>query len=216
MICHGDQAGVKAMKKRLLFCGVGVFLIPVVLFISRDLISTQEDQLYAEIAWTSDAEKPFRIAVNSVNIIEESLFFDEKRNSFSRTDVPEKRLVLDYTIENVTDNNYKDVQYSVALNEAVTPFIADGNTTYKQDKMDVFSEKMVKNLSKQKINLIKGHPVIWGFDTSWGIMLTTPEGLKTYFNLSESGIYDALKCIEVHIYWDGGEQHEIIELELHN
>lgn len=44
--------------------------------------------------------------------------------------------------------------------------------------------------------------------------MTGADVLRTDYELELSGIYTALKNMEVEIRWDGGSQREVLEIEL--
>lgn len=135
-------------------------------------------------------------------------------NSSTNTVDYHDRLVIKVSIENKTDNDYKNVEYYLRLNEEVKPYIASGIIEFPQEKMDVVSQKKFNELKeKGKLNSMES-PVLWGFEHEWNMSLTTEEYLKNYFNLSPNDFKNALKSITVTIHWDKGEQVENIPIQL--
>ena len=121
-----------------------------------------------------------------------------------------KRLQIIVDIDNISDEDYKNVTYSLTLNKEVEPYIANGIITFVEDsKINVISyenEKVIKDNNAEVS--------VTGFQHEWDMLLTTKDDLTEYWGIAQNGIYDALKAVTVEITWNGGKQEETVPLNL--
>ncbi len=152
----------------------------------------------------------FDVNIEEAYILTQDLDVDDVADTVEGLD----HLVLKVSIENNTDQDYKNVEYYIGLNEEVKPYIASGIIEFHQEKMDVVSKGKINEL-KEKGELYSGEtPAICGFEHEWNIPLTNEVYLKNHFKLSPDGLEDALQSMTVMIRWDGGKQTEIVPVHL--
>lgn len=148
-------------------------------------------------------QQPFSVNLKRAEIVE-----DESEGQ-SR-----KRLLLEVSIINQSAENYPNTEYVLKLNEEVRPFISSQILEFHQEKRDIYSLEECMASDEKGIKQLDGKPMTYAFNHSWSMLLTTEDDLKTYYELESAEIYSALKNMEVEIYWDGGNQREILEIKL--
>ena len=155
-------------------------------------------------------QKVFDVNIEEAYILTQELDADVVADTVEGLD----HLVLKVSIENNTDQDYKNVEYYIGLNEEVKPYVASGIIEFHQEKMDVLSKGKINEL-KEKGELYSGEtPAICGFEHEWNIPLTNEVYLKNHFKLSPDGLENALQSMTVMIRWDGGKQTEIVPVHL--
>ena len=142
--------------------------------------------------------------------VEEKKVFSVTADAKISNDEGNKRLQIIVDIDNISDEDYKNVTYSLTLNKEVEPYIANGIITFVEDsKINVISYENEKIIKDNNAELS-----VTGFQHEWDMLLTTKDDLTEYWGLTQNGIYDALKAVVVEITWNGGKQEETIPLNL--
>lgn len=156
---------------------------------------------------SSDHKDPFLIHVNSVKIDNETPTETDQLNDTTESKIS-KYLVINLSIENIYDEEYRDVQYSMKLNHEVKPFIASGIISFESDRFWV-TPKSIAAESRNTLPL-----KVSGFDHNWNLLLTSEADLEDYHDKTLSELLDHLKSLEVQVKWSGGMQTEILPINL--
>ena len=151
----------------------------------------------------SKEQQPFSVCLEKAEIVED---ISEWRS--------EKRLLIDISIENESADNYPDTECVLRLNEEVRPYIASQIMETPRVKSDIYSLEECLASNEKGIQQPDDRPRVYAFNHSWSMLLTGADVLRTDYELEPSGIYTALKNMEVEIRWDGGSQREVLEIEL--
>ena len=174
-------------------------LIPLTFFLLL-LISCKQSQ-------NNENKNPFDVTVNEVKIITD--------HSGINDETPAKRLVIDVSIKNAADKEFSNVNYKLSLNEEATPYIASQVLEFTQQQgIHILPKNKFDEYINKNEQLLDDDPIALGFDASWDMLLTTEEDLQEYHGLAPDGIYNSVKDLYVDIYWDGGEQHETVSLQI--
>jgi hypothetical protein len=156
---------------------------------------------------SSDHKDPFLIHVNSVKIENENPTETGSLNATTKSEIS-KYLVIDLSIENIYDGEYRNTKYSMKLNHEVTPFIASGIISFESERFWV-APKSIAAESRNTLPL-----KVTGFVHNWNLLLTSEADLETYHGKKFSELPDHLKSIEVQVKWSGGMQTEILPINL--
>lgn len=199
-ICRGNCVWGELMRRFPIRFGIitGIFLLIIFALVVSPLISSPS---YTEI------KHPFSISVSEPEITEEpGQYFDN--DALVPTGTTERRLELTVSINNTTQEEFRDVWFQLTLNPEAAPFIAGQMTTFESDPMPVTTaEKAAQNDDSSKL-------LISGFSHTWGMLLTTDTDLAEYHGKKPDEIADALQSITVSVYWDGGSQTETLPCSL--
>ena len=166
-------------------------------------------------------DQPFSITVSEPYISEESVqYFNDNNKLETAAEGTQNRLNFTVEINNITNQDYKNVWYRISLNEEVKPFLAAGIVTFTSDKMDILSKEHAFDPS---IEDKEDSPKIWGFTYEWGSLLTTTEEFQevTYYDKTGKEIHntpeeimEALKNVSISVHWKGGKQEVTLPLIL--
>lgn len=169
------------------------------IFVSNLLLPNNEN--------TSEHEDPFLIRINGVKIENENPTETGSLNATTKSEIS-KYLVIDLSIENIYDGEYRNTKYSMKLNHEVTPFIASGIISFESERFWV-APKSIAAESRNTLPL-----KVTGFVHNWNLLLTSEADLETYHGKKFSELPDHLKSIEVQVKWSGGMQTEILPINL--
>lgn len=158
-----------------------------------------------------DSAEPFKITAEA-SIIREPKKVSNEKGELIPVEGEDSRLIIKTSVLNATQKDYKNVSYTLTLNEEVKPYLAAQILEMKPvESMDVITEEKQKELDARGQ---EETPVTFGFENEWGMLLTSEEDLEEYSSLEPEGIFEALKSIQVDVVWDGGMQRTILPLTL--
>lgn len=188
----------KQRKVVTLFLAISIIILSCI-FVSNLLLPNNEN--------TSEHEDPFLIRINGVKIENENPTETGSLNATTKSEIS-KYLVIDLSIENIYDGEYRNTKYSIKLNHEVTPFIASGIISFESERFWV-APKSIAAESRNTLPL-----KVTGFVHNWNLLLTSEADLETYHGKKLNELLDHLKSIEVQVKWSGGMQTEIIPINL--
>lgn len=183
------------MKKLLIVIIISVFSIL--------LISCNKEK---PTQYKSDFDY-FSISLDNFEIIDDS---SDEENS-----TPAKRLNISILIQNNTNLEFINTGYKISLNEEAKPYIASQILEFDQPReITILPKENINKHNNQGMCDENGKIFATGFIANWEPLLASETELKEYHSMSFDDIYNAFKSLTVDIYWDGGEQHEVLEVIL--
>lgn len=146
------------------------------------------------------------ITVKSASITEEP--------SADKNDDLANNLTLKFKIENNTDQDFYNVNIKMTFNEEAKPYM---NNILEYSYMginDIYSKEKYEELVKEGKTDVDGRIYGWSFNCGRSIGLASQTDSSEKAAPTTEDVYEAIKNVSFDITWDGGEQHEVFELDI--